>query len=212
MDDAVKKYHARRDARLKKRMDDDWITIKGTHVMVGENGDIVHGPDKLKGLSGKASGSKKGKSPEDYGLRRESSVDVERFNYFDTLSGRYGYELAQEMDEFGGDDMLVSYSKGDNIAYASIDEESDVLDGIISTGGGTGTQLLMRVMEYQKGKGKGIMWMADHESAIDYYKKIGMSKYISDRGKRKAVYEIDADQVDGAIETIKRMSGKKSGK
>ena len=53
MDESVKKYKERRDSRLKKRMDDDWITIKGTHVMVDDDKNITKGPEKLRGLSNK---------------------------------------------------------------------------------------------------------------------------------------------------------------
>ena len=46
--DAVEKYRMRRDARLKKRLDDEWITINGTHVMVDDNKNIMKGPAALK--------------------------------------------------------------------------------------------------------------------------------------------------------------------
>ena len=48
MDDSVKKFQARRDARLKKRREDDWITMKGTHVLLDDDGNISKGPQRLK--------------------------------------------------------------------------------------------------------------------------------------------------------------------
>ena len=45
---AVTEYRKRRADRLSKRLDDDWITIKGTHVLVDDEGKITAGPDRLK--------------------------------------------------------------------------------------------------------------------------------------------------------------------
>ena len=50
MDDAIKRFRARRDVRLKKRLDEEeWVTIKGTHVMVDDDGQVSKGPVALKG-------------------------------------------------------------------------------------------------------------------------------------------------------------------
>lgn len=52
--DAVNAYRHRRQKRLDARgikMDEEvWKTIKGTHVEVGENGQITKGPERLKNL------------------------------------------------------------------------------------------------------------------------------------------------------------------
>ena len=52
---AVTEYRKRRAERLKGRLDDEWITINGTHVMVDDNGEVTKGP---KGLKGGPSGRK----------------------------------------------------------------------------------------------------------------------------------------------------------
>ena len=44
----VEKYRLRRDKRMRKRLDDDWITVNGTHVMVDDKGEVTKGPDALK--------------------------------------------------------------------------------------------------------------------------------------------------------------------
>jgi hypothetical protein len=48
-DDSVDAYRKRRQARLDARLDDDWVTIKGTHVMIDENG-VAQGGGKLSGM------------------------------------------------------------------------------------------------------------------------------------------------------------------
>jgi len=47
---SVIEYRKRRADRLKKRMDEDWITIGGTHVLVDDEKNIKSGPDKLRNL------------------------------------------------------------------------------------------------------------------------------------------------------------------
>ena len=66
MDNAVKEYRKRRQARLdarKVRQDDDWITIKGTHVMVDDDRKITKGPERLRNASGKAAAPAKSEGP-----------------------------------------------------------------------------------------------------------------------------------------------------
>ena len=60
MDKSIERYKARRDERLRKRMDDDWITIKGTHVMVDDDGQVSKGPAALKNEVKKGGGYKPG--------------------------------------------------------------------------------------------------------------------------------------------------------
>lgn len=203
MDGHVERYRKRRDSRVRKRLDEEnWITIKGTHVFIDENGEVSKGPDGLKKAVGKK-GTGKPLSLNDLGLKRESGVDVDLFDFFDTKSGRYNWELANEMDEFGGDGLLVSCSDGGNKAYASLDEEGDTLEGIVSTGGGMGTKLLKKVMEYQKSRGKGLMWMADKRSAVDYYKHLGFSKYVTSKSPGSVLYEVKPEKMEEAINQIK---------
>lgn len=52
---AIYEYRVRREKRLDgKRLDDEWKTIKGTHVMVDDDGKISKGPENLRGLSKKS--------------------------------------------------------------------------------------------------------------------------------------------------------------
>ena len=49
--DHVEKYRKRRDARMRKRMDaEQWKTIRGTHVMIDDEGQVTKGPENLKKL------------------------------------------------------------------------------------------------------------------------------------------------------------------
>lgn len=66
MENAVEKYRKRRQARLdarKARQDDDWITIKGTHVMVDDDRKITKGPERLRNASGKKAAPAKSEGP-----------------------------------------------------------------------------------------------------------------------------------------------------
>ena len=72
MDDVVKKYKIRRDARIKKRMDDEWITIKGTHVMVDDDKKITKGPERLKSGPNRVAPAKNLPSKESTPLRNGS--------------------------------------------------------------------------------------------------------------------------------------------
>lgn len=64
--DSVAEFRKRRDARLKKRLDEEeWVTIRGTHVMVDDNGQVSKGPKALKDVVKKSGGYKpKAKSEE----------------------------------------------------------------------------------------------------------------------------------------------------
>lgn len=51
---AIYEYRNRRQDRIDgKRLDDEWKTIKGTHVMVDDEGSIAKGPENLRNLSSK---------------------------------------------------------------------------------------------------------------------------------------------------------------
>ena len=48
---AIYEYRKRRQQRLDaKRADDEWKTIKGTHVLVDDDGEIAQGPERLKNV------------------------------------------------------------------------------------------------------------------------------------------------------------------
>lgn len=55
---AIYEYRKRRQDRVDgKRLDDEWKTIKGTHVLIDDEGSITKGPEKLRNLSTKKSKS-----------------------------------------------------------------------------------------------------------------------------------------------------------
>ena len=69
MDDSVKRYRERRDARVrakKARVDDQWITMRGTHVLIDDGGQVAKGPDNLKNVV-KQGGGYKSKAERKYG-------------------------------------------------------------------------------------------------------------------------------------------------
>lgn len=74
MDESIKKFKQRRDARLKKRLDDEWITIKGTHVMVDDDKNITKGPERLKSGANRAVPAKNLPPKESTPLRNGSRV------------------------------------------------------------------------------------------------------------------------------------------
>lgn len=147
-------------------------------------------------------------SLESLGLQREDRVDLSLFNRgWDLVYGDYPKELSEEMDWAASDTTLVSYTSGKNKAYAAIEEESDVLEGLVSTGGGTGTDLLSKVMQYQESKGKGISWLANNPESIKYYTHLGLDKFASGNSKSK-VYEISKDQMKEAMELVNKRRRK----
>ena len=77
MDDSVKRYRERRDARVrakKARVDDQWITMRGTHVLIDDGGQVAKGPDNLKNVV-KQGGGYKSKAERKYG-------STDKFNKF----------------------------------------------------------------------------------------------------------------------------------
>ena len=61
---SVEEFNKRRDARMRAkdgREDDQWITMKGTHVLIDDGGQVSKGPDKLKKVV-KSGGGYKAKS------------------------------------------------------------------------------------------------------------------------------------------------------
>ena len=90
MDNAINKYKQRRDARLKKRMDEEWITMKGTHVLIDDEGQVSKGPSTLKSLVEKSGGHKKKSGVMD--LRKPGSANMNKgpnspsaWKYMETL-------------------------------------------------------------------------------------------------------------------------------
>lgn len=47
----VQEFRERRQKRMDARLDDEWKTIKGTHVLIDDDGSIKKGPENLKNIS-----------------------------------------------------------------------------------------------------------------------------------------------------------------
>jgi len=72
MDDAVKKFKQRRDERMKKRMDEEWITMKGTHVLIDDEGGVKGGPERIRKIVGEGGG---------YRPRNQNNVNNQNNNH-----------------------------------------------------------------------------------------------------------------------------------
>ena len=44
----IDEYRKRREVRLKKRMDEEWVTMRGTHVLIDDDGQVSKGPEAVK--------------------------------------------------------------------------------------------------------------------------------------------------------------------
>ena len=178
---------------------DDWLVVK---EQTEEKKELY---DKNKAtLEDKLSKKEAEKSADklsELGLTVTTDIDPEDFHFFDTKNYSYAYQLSQEMEEFADDDLMVMIDDGKNKAYAAIDEESNSLDGIVSTGGGQGTELLGKVMEYQESKGEGLIWLADNPRSVAYYDHLGLAEYGTGDKNEKS-YEISAEDMSKALEKV----------
>jgi len=106
---SVEKYRSRRKARLDTRgirADDEWKTIKGTHVMVDDGGQISKGPESLKNLS-------KGKSEASSGIGKEMSP----------VNMDYDYEDGDDQDDWTQKNLKKLKAIYKEKGGAGIDEE-----------------------------------------------------------------------------------------
>lgn len=138
------------------------------------------------------------------GLKPVDEIDESLFDFYDTRYGKYAAELAHNANQFKMDEeQILKYTKGDNTAYAYIDPDSDTLFDLISTGGGTGTDLLVKLMQYQQGRGRGLNWLAEHQASQKYYDNyLGLKKY--GKGKESRYYDIPASDMAEVIKKLKK--------
>ena len=167
----------------------------------------------MGGRGGSSGLSGGGDSPiSKYGLTEESNIPEDLFDYVDSRYGRYASQIAEEIgiSYDPEEDTLVSVTSGKNKAYALItdadpDEDTDVLDAIVSTGGRAGTQALAGIMERSRDRGKSIMWRTDNAASDDYYDSLGLGKYAKgQRGSR--TYNIPNDQINTALTSVRKKS------
>lgn len=148
---------------------------------------------------GKRAGSSK--SLEDLGLKRENNIDEGLFNFTDGRYGNYAQTLAQDINELADDSQtILSMTKGNNKAYAVIEPDTDTLEAIISTGGGTGTQMLSNILQYQQGQGKGLSWMVDNKASESYYDSMGLGKFKTNNNW----YDIKPENMKEVIKLVNK--------
>lgn len=80
MGDEIKRYRERRDARMKARADEDWITMKGTHILIDDEGQVKGGPERVRKLVGESGG---------YRNRKEREMNAPNANNKPPRAGKY---------------------------------------------------------------------------------------------------------------------------
>ncbi len=100
---------------------------------------------------------------------------------------------------------VLENDKGDR-AFIHIDEGTGHLDALGSTGGGMGTEALIRTMEVMAGKGKGLYWSTDNPDSSNYYDHLGLSKYGKDNGwiKGSKNYDIPKEELPKVIAKLRK--------
>lgn len=195
MDDSIKRYKQRRDERLKKRMDDDWITMRGTHVLIDDEGQVSKGPSNLKSVVEKSGGYKKKGSVADLRKPNLGNVNKKPDNpsagkYIDTLEKggmrdrtveRTKGKVAPVPADLSAEGMKRGYKK-------AIDEGLDADDVLTHymRGHDIGAKVTVDGMEYEKvGDGKwkpkdkwGARWESGFEKDRDMAGRIA-SAYLT---------------------------------
>ena len=97
----VEDFKERRKARLDARMDDEWKTIKGTHVLIDDEGTITKGPENLRNLS-KSGGKQGSEAP-------ATKPKVARGKEFEEAFG--WYKIAQAEKKSAENDLLYVTQK-----------------------------------------------------------------------------------------------------
>lgn len=160
----------------------------------------------MGGRSG-SSGMSGGATFDSLGLKVENGIDPDMFtNAGKDRYGGYAHELASDIAEYMDEDLtIVSYAQGGHKAYAVLSLKNDEgLEAIVSTGGGTGTKLLSKVMKYLHGQGKGMYWTTDNDASRSYYDSMGLGKYR--RAGSKSQYSIDRSQMSDAIKLVNKRA------
>ena len=137
---AITEYRKRRAERLdKRRLDDDWITIKGTHVLVDDEGQVTSGPEKLKNLPAKKRGMGQSlKASVSAAYKSGSTGEVKRavrsaladtpVGYSVVSHGNVYKKIGDDKFEFespSGDKLEID-ARGISKAHSLKDEDSDL--------------------------------------------------------------------------------------
>lgn len=118
-----------------------------------------------------------------YDLNTDEDIElVPHLDPRDYKNDEYASFLASAYTEGMNSGKLYEYihDTGDQ-AFAAVDFNFPgnyvLIDSLGSTGGGAGTELLLRVMEHAVSSGKGLHWGADNPDSMSYYTHLGLDKY-----------------------------------
>lgn len=166
----IEKYKHRRDARLKKRLDDEWITIKGTHVLIDDGGQVEDGPDSLKSVVKNSGGYKKGTKKSAKKEKQKGENYKEIFGN-DISDGSISQSMKDEISSLRsvfGDAKIKSSGPWDDGEYevngirVSVDDKSKTSFG----------EALKKYYDYKDAGGMRIYWdKEDTPSIRDYFKE-----------------------------------------
>ena len=151
------------------------------------------------------------------GAKSSSSAGVTNTNDLGTKTPLYDIEDYQNYDDYAGELAMVSegspvyqieYNGGR--AFADVSEDA-MYDGelyityLASTGKGAGTELLARLGERALKNNWSLTWVADQQSAVDYYSHLNVGKYGTVTKYPATVgYEVTPNQLPAFIKSLRR--------
>lgn len=223
--DAVEKYRMRRDARLKKRLDDEWITINGTHVMVDDNKNITKGPAALKNAPKKAPKKGSGKTELERGADRFHKALMEWQDVDfpeDTSEVVSTEEYGKKKDKEDFDRIFHRLHDPDDEAVPGQDKEAEIRDLIESTEHyGPNYQEEAKAWLDSLPEGTEITWGRDGKSGKAVKKADGSfacedkkgrftrdSKFVSEWFSNNVTHDLMTDDWDAVGVKVKEKSAK----
>lgn len=136
-----------------------------------------------------------------------SDEDVEKFYDYDDYAG----DLASLME--GKSVYTLDYNGNKAFADITYDAKPDTLfvNYLASTGGGSGTELLTQLAERASSKGLALEWVADENSAKQYYNHLGVQSFGSVQQLGKLVntrYHISSNKVQDFVSHLRNKKKK----
>lgn len=192
--DAVSAYKKRREHRIKAqrgREDDQWITMKGTHVLIDDGGQAKGGPDRLKTMVN-SGGGYKSRDERKYGSNLMHEPERE-------ANKEYSYGPSEEKKS----ETYESFPPGFRVGgkkYASADDVKKVratvsrfmneakAGDIYEVGGGFGSTGGSRFQVTERGGGKLYIGWIDSDGRRKgnpvQMSRSNVEKYISNGAKK----------------------------
>lgn len=184
MDDAVKRYRDRRAERLrsrqKEREDDQWITMKGTHVMVDDGGQVSRGPDKLKAVV-KNSGGYKSREQRTLGAQVEEKKATTAETKKPEARSSAPYESLPVVFRLGGSQYASPEEKKQRRETLNRFMKEAKEGDVYSVGGGVGSAggSQFEVVHYNRSPNKlGLKWKNGRGQAVAMSRE-NVEKFIS---------------------------------